>query len=82
MISTTTIAANLKHAARNQEIIKIGGGKFNSEELMAAAKMLELAEDMHAVLKLVANTSDLQWATDGNGIHSEVSRVLKKIESA
>lgn len=36
-----TFIANLKHAARNGETVKIGGGKFSAEELTRAASEID-----------------------------------------
>lgn len=42
--AATTFAANLAHAARNQQSIKVGGGKFSPAELGNAANALKAIE--------------------------------------
>jgi hypothetical protein len=39
-----TLIANMKHAARNQESVHIGGGLFSPEELLDAIKQFEALE--------------------------------------
>lgn len=39
-----TLIANMKHAARSQESVHIGGGLFSPEELLAATKQFEALE--------------------------------------
>ena len=50
-----TFMANLKHAARNGETVKIGGGKFSAEELKEAAESIEAMRNALADLVGVAN---------------------------
>lgn len=44
------LIANLKHAARNRETVRIGGGDFNPEELKRAAELLEVTLDLVPLL--------------------------------
>lgn len=59
-----SIAANLKHAARNGQTVTIGGGDFCPAELAVAAKTLE----GHA--KLLEIATRLLTLADLNGVSS------------
>jgi len=60
--------ANLKHAARNHEIVRIGGGLFAGNELLKAAATLEAAPDLLAALQAIADAEpakDVYTGDDG-----------------
>lgn len=46
------IIDNLRHAARNQETVTIGGGRFNPRELRHIADLLEYACEALALSRL------------------------------
>lgn len=50
-MSAHTISANLAHAARNGETVKIGGGLFGPDELREAARLIAAAPDLLATLE-------------------------------
>ena len=49
-----TFAANVKHAVRNHETIKVGGGKFSPVELKAIAAALDSVERMNNALSEIS----------------------------
>lgn len=55
-----TLIANMKHAARNQESVHIGGGFFTPEELLAATKQFEALKTA-----ALAALEALQWNLGG-----------------
>lgn len=50
-MSAPTIAANLRHAARNREAVRIGGGAFTYAELNEAARLIESGAALLAALR-------------------------------
>jgi hypothetical protein len=69
-----TIAANLRHAARNHETVTIGGGEFGPAELLEAANLIdpEVARrredptpEMHAAVRKVLQHHGLAAVGDG-----------------
>lgn len=65
---------NLKHAARNQETVRIGGGDFGPAELRAAAMKLAAFDDilraLHGATELLISLRETEAGTKTIADHS------------
>ena len=62
-----TIAANMRHAARNRQSATIGGGIFGPAELAAAADRLDVSRELLEAVRWAAGILlDMQEATHAN----------------
>lgn len=66
---THTIRANLKQAARNNETVTIGGGKFGPAELHQAARALEQGEKAISLLRAITDGGFLSMLDARTWLH-------------
>ena len=76
--------ANLKHAARNNETVTIGGGEFNAREIRDFVELIELLTDqLYAALPFVEDAETDPCYKQGlvTARIKAIKAVLERIES-
>lgn len=75
-----TFLANLKHAIRNKETVRIGGGDFSANELKDAVAALEAAQARAAALQEIVTL--LETHPDAKEGNSKVHYCVCKARAA
>jgi len=75
-----TFIANLKHAIRNKETVRIGGGDFSANELKDAVAALEAAQARAAALQEIVTL--LETHPDAKEGNSKVHYCVCKARAA
>jgi len=73
---TAIFATNLRHAARNGETVRAGGGNFNPGELASAAAVLTLTPELATALRAML---DLHKAHHNEPTHAAARALLAKL---